>query len=53
MFRYNSYHKVVGGVAVLLWAIFHFSANDDARDDDEEDLNDLGLDSLKSDDNGP
>ncbi len=28
-----------------------FSANDDARDDDEEDLNDLGLDSLKNDNN--
>jgi len=29
MYKYNSYHKIVVAILVVLWAIFHFSQRDD------------------------
>jgi antitoxin component YwqK of YwqJK toxin-antitoxin module len=30
-FRYNSNHKLIVGIAIVLWAAFHFSGNNDKQ----------------------
>jgi len=29
-FRYNSYHKLLTGIAIIVWSVFHFTGNNES-----------------------
>jgi len=31
-FRYNSYHKVITGLAIIVWAVYHFASGNESSE---------------------